>query len=109
MTAYGLKNAGGAAKMGEGHPWGTCSLLSPRPADDHLQDVWESQLTWRVWVSQQGLSFLQVSYLSCHSIVLGEPCFSLCDGGAHTPRWWGVYIWESRRPPVIPNRFYMDI
>ena len=81
----------------------------PVLSDDHLQDVWESQLTWRVWVSQQGLSFLQVSYLSCHSIVLGEPCFSLCDGGAHTPRWWGVYIWESRRPPVIPNRFYMDI
>ena len=27
-------------------------------SDVHLQDVWESQLTWRAWVSQQEIVFL---------------------------------------------------
>src|ERR1700677_1626057 len=81
----------------------------PVLSDLHLQDEWESQLTWQAWVSQHEtfLSF-QVSYLFYRSVVLGEPCFSLCAGSAHTSRWWRVHIWESRRPPVI-NCFYMDI
>ena len=27
-------------------------------SDVHLQDVWESQLTWRAWVSQKEIVFL---------------------------------------------------